>query len=172
MTVRHLLTHTGGLRDYEDFVPDSQATQVLDADVLARMKSLDATDFPPGSRFRYSNTGYAMLAMIVEKRSGMRFADFLKSRIFDRVGMPWTLAREDGRAPVARRAYGYSRRDGIWARTDQSSTSAVLGDGGIYSSVEDLARWDAALYDDRLLSDASRRLAFTAWTRTDDVWVD
>ena len=55
-----------------------------------------------------------------------------------------------------------------WTRTDQSSTSAVLGDGGIYSSIDDLAKWDAALYDDRLLSAESRRLAFTAATPTDD----
>ena len=61
---------------------------------------------------------------------------------------------------IAHRAYGYSEIDGAWQRTDQSNTSAVLGDGGIYSSIDDLARWDAALYDDRLLSDASRKLAF------------
>ncbi|MHB1310651.1 MAG: serine hydrolase [Gemmatimonadaceae bacterium] len=172
VTVRHLLTHTGGLKDYEDFVADSQATQVLDADVLARMQALDSTDFPPGARFRYSNTGYAMLAMIVEKRSGMRFADFLKRRIFDRVGMPWTLAREDGRAPVQRRAYGYSRRDGIWARTDQSSTSAVLGDGGIYSSVSELYRWSNALETRELLGDSLRALIFRRGSKSDSAGVD
>ena len=59
-----------------------------------------------------------------------------------------------------------------WTRTDQSSTSAVLGDGGIYSSIDDLARWDAALYDDRLLSAASRALAFTPATHTDNPSVD
>lgn len=172
VTVRHLLTHTGGLRDYEDFVPDSQTTQVLDADVLARMKSLDSTDFSPGSRFRYSNTGYAMLAMIVEKRSGVRFAEFLKSRIFDRVGMPFTLAREDGRAPVPRRAYGHSRRAGIWARTDQSSTSAVLGDGGVYSSVSELYRWSNALETRELLGDSLRALIFKRGSRSDSAGVD
>ncbi len=172
VTVRHLLTHNGGLRDYEDFVPDSQATQVLDADVLRRMMTLDSTDFPPGSRFRYSNTGYAMLAMIVEKRSRTRFADFLKSRIFDRVGMPWTLAREEGRTPVQRRAYGYSRRGGAWVRTDQSSTSAVLGDGGIYSSVSELYRWSSALETRELLSDSIRALIFRRGTRSDSAGVD
>src|SRR5690606_40334976 len=65
-------------------------------------------------------------------------------------------------------AYGYSERGEGWQRNDQSPTSAVLGDGGIYSSIDDLARWDAALYDDRLLSDASRSLAFTPAVATDE----
>ncbi len=172
VTVRHLLTHTGGLQDYEDFVPDSQATQVLDADVLRRMSSLDSTKFVPGSRFSYSNTGYAMLAMIVEKRSGTRFADFLRTRIFTRVGMPWTLAREDGRTAVQRRAYGHSRRSGAWVRTDQSSTSAVLGDGGIYSSVSELYRWSSALETRELLNDSLRALIFKRGTHSDSTGAD
>ena len=68
--------------------------------------------------------------------------------------------------------YGYSAGGGAWTRTDQSSTSAVLGDGGIYSSIDDLAKWDAALYDDRLLSAKSRELAFTPATHTDNPSVD
>jgi CubicO group peptidase (beta-lactamase class C family) len=83
-----------------------------------------------------------------------------------------TLAYVKEGPDVPHRAFGYSWVDGRWVRTDQSLTSAVLGDGGIYSSIEDLAKWDAALYDDRLLSDASRRLAFTAWTKTDDVSIE
>jgi len=62
---------------------------------------------------------------------------------------------------VPERAYGYSFEDGRWQRTDQSSTSAVLGDGGVYASIDELAKWDAALYDSRLLSDASRKAAFS-----------
>ena len=72
-----------------------------------------------------------------------------------------TVAYVSGGPPIEHRAYGYSLVDGHWQRTDQSSTSAVLGDGGIYSSIDDLAKWDAALYDDRLLGTESRRLAFT-----------
>ncbi|HET7845317.1 MAG TPA: serine hydrolase domain-containing protein, partial [Xanthomonadales bacterium] len=70
--------------------------------------------------------------------------------------------------PVANRAYGHSLVDGAWRQADQSTTSAVLGDGGVYSSIDDLAKWDAALYDDRLLSDASRALAFAPDTASDD----
>ena len=65
------------------------------------------------------------------------------------------------------RAFGYTNKSGTWTRKDQSLSSAVLGDGGIYSSIDDLAKWDAALYDSRLLSNESRRLAFSAHTSTD-----
>jgi CubicO group peptidase (beta-lactamase class C family) len=171
VTIRHLLTHTGGLIDYEDFVADD-APQVHDADVLGLLGKQDRTYFPAGSSYRYSNTGYALLSLIVEKASGQRFAAFLRDRIFEPLGMRDTVAFEDGVSAVASRAFGYSARGDSWTRTDQSSTSAVLGDGGIYSSTNDLAKWDAALYDDRLLLKESRELAFTPATHTDNPSID
>ena len=104
----------------------------------------------------------------MERASGQDFPTFLRERIFLPLGMANTLAYVREGPPVPNRAWGYSLVDGAWQRTDQSQTSAVLGDGGIYSSIEDLARWDAALYDDRLLSRTSRALAFTPATATDD----
>ena len=92
----------------------------------------------------------------------MSFADYLDSRIFAPLGMRDTRSYGGEAATIPHRAYGYSEIDGKWTRTDQSTTSAVLGDGGIYSSIADLAKWDAALYDDRLLSDASRASTFSA----------
>ncbi|WP_414648873.1 serine hydrolase domain-containing protein [Dokdonella sp.] len=168
ITIRQLLSHTGGMIDYEDLMPVTQRTQLRDSDVLHLLEAQDHLYFAPGTHYRYSNGGYSMLALIVEKASGLRFEDFLKQRIFEPLGMRNTLAYVNGGPPVPHRAYGYSESATGWARTDQSTTSAVLGDGGIYSSIDDLDRWDAALYDDRLLSDASRKLAFTAWTTTDD----
>jgi CubicO group peptidase (beta-lactamase class C family) len=92
----------------------------------------------------------------------MSLPAFLKQRIFDPLGMTHTLLYEHHRGPqVPHRAYGYSEENGKWTRTDQDATSATRGDGGIYSCIEDMAKWDAALYDDRLLSAASRKLAFT-----------
>jgi CubicO group peptidase (beta-lactamase class C family) len=73
---------------------------------------------------------------------------------------------------VERRAYGYTAAGNSWTRTDQSSTSAVLGDGGIYSSISDLAKWDAALNDNRLLRAESRALAFTPATHTENPSID
>jgi CubicO group peptidase (beta-lactamase class C family) len=167
VTIRQLLTHTSGIIDYEDSVPDGTA-QVHDADVLRILEKERRTYFPAGTSYRYSNSGYALLALVVEKASGQRFATFLRERVFQPLGMNQTVAFEDGVSTVSNRAMGYSQSGGTWALTDQSSTSAVLGDGGIYSSVDDLAKWDAALYDDRLLSGPSRALAFTPATRTDN----
>jgi CubicO group peptidase (beta-lactamase class C family) len=103
----------------------------------------------------------------------MDLADFMKRRIFQPLGMQHTLMYEHGRGPeVAYRAYGYTEAGGKWTRTDQSVTSATRGDGGIYSSVDDLARWDAALYTDKLLNAESRKLAFTPTQPLDDPDVD
>ena len=168
VTVRHLLTHTSGLVDYEEVMDPDPPRQLRDADVLAILAGVDHAYFPAGSDYRYSNSGYALLALIVERASGMDYPAFLAERIFRPLGMDATLAYTREGPAVPNRAYGHSRVDGAWVRTDQSSTSAVLGDGGVYSSIDDLARWDASLYDDRLLPDALRELAFSAATPTDD----
>jgi CubicO group peptidase (beta-lactamase class C family) len=168
MTIRQVLSHRSGLIDYEDVIPPDMTRQLHDADVLKILESQNRTYFPPGEGYRYSNSGYALLALIVGKASGQDFASFLKQRIFDPLGMTNTVAYEEGISTVQHRAFGYSEEQGWWAQTDQSQTSAVLGDGGIYSSIDDLAKWDAALYDDRLLSAQSRALAFTPVTDTDD----
>ena len=160
ITLRQLLTHTSGLIDYEELMVEPYQGQILDAGVLALLEKQDRLYFAPGSAYRYSNSGYALLALVVERASGMAYPDFLHTRIFEPLGMHDTLAHVAGGREVPHRAYGHSEIGGHWQRTDQSSTSAVLGDGGIYSSIDDLARWDAALYDDRLLGDASRALAF------------
>lgn len=151
ITLRHLLTHTSGLIDYESLLPEDQTEQVKDADVLRLMQAQDSTYFDPGSQFRYSNSGYAMLAMVIEKVSDERFADFLADQIFVPLGMIHTVAHEEGVSTVYKRAYGYSRSEAGWQFADQSPTSAVLGDGGVYSSIEDLGRWLEVVERRRLL---------------------
>ena len=172
VTIRHLLTHTSGLIDYEEVIPAGMTRQLHDADVLSILETQHRTYFPAGTSYRYSNSAYALLALIVERAAGKSFASFLRDRIFVPLGMTNTVAYEEGISTVPTRAYGYSHAKGAWVRSDQSQTSAVLGDGGIYSSIDDLARWDAALYDDRLLSADARRQAFTAATHTDDANVE
>ena len=172
ITLRQLLSHQGGLIDYEDIMAADTRVPLRDKDVLALLAKTDHLYFAPGTSYRYSNGGYAMLALIVERASGMPFQDFLHQRIFLPLGMTSTLAYVPEGPPVPHRAFGYSEEGGHWLRTDQSMTSSVLGDGGIYSSIDDLARWDAALYDNRLLSDASRKAAFTPRTATDDPTVE
>lgn len=168
MTIEHLLTHTSGMVDYEDLMADGTTEQIHDAGVLQLLSSSDTTYFKPGSAYRYSNSGYSVLALIVERVSGKSFATFLRERIFLPLGMKNTVAFEDGISTVTNRAFGYTMRDSKWTRKDQSTTSAVLGDGGIYSSIDDLALWDAALYDSRLLTDQYRRAAFAPHTNTDN----
>jgi CubicO group peptidase (beta-lactamase class C family) len=172
ITIRHLLTHTSGLIDYEDVIPETFKPQLHDADVLRLLESQDRTYFKPGSSYRYSNSGYALLALIVERASGRTFATVLRERIFQPLGMSNTVAYEEGISTVSNRAFGHTQEQGRWNRTDQSQTSAVLGDGGIYSSIDDLAKWDAALYDGRLLRPSSLQAAFTPATHTDDPEVE
>lgn len=165
ITLENLLTHTSGLIDYESLISPDRTTQLSDADVLRLIASQHRLYFPPGHAHRYSNGGYVLLGLVVERVSGMDLADFMKKRIFRPLGMDHTLMYEHRRGPKpTHRAYGYSRIDGHWKRTDQSLTSATRGDGGIYSSIDDLAKWDAALYGNQLLSDASKKLFFSAST--------
>jgi CubicO group peptidase (beta-lactamase class C family) len=167
-TIRHLLTHTSGLIDFEDLIPGGTTSQLHDADVLRLLEAEKRGYFPAGASYRYSNSGYSLLALIVGRASGEHFASFLRHRIFLPLDMQNTVAFEAGISTVAHRAYGYSAGLESWTRTDQSLTSATLGDGGIYSSIDDLAKWEAALCDDRLLRPASLRLAFKPATPTDD----
>jgi len=163
-----LLTHTSGLIDYEDVMAAQTTRQLHDADVLHLLETQNRSYFAPGTQYRYSNSGYSLLALIVGRASGSDFASFLRERIFRPLGMQNSVAFEEGISTVANRAYGYSYVNKSWTRTDQSLTSAVLGDGGIYSSIDDLAKWDAALYDNRLLRSESLHAAFAPATNTDD----
>lgn len=159
MTIGHLLTHTSGLADYEDLMPPYDSTipveqlQIKDVGVFDLLKAQEAGKFEPGSRWAYSNSGYVLLGLVVEKISGQSFSEFLRGRIFVPLGMTNTVAYERGKNKVPNRAYGHTKVDNRWQETDQSPTSATLGDGGVYSSLEDLAKWDEALRRHTLLSE-------------------
>ena len=171
ITLRQLLNHTSGLIDYEDImarqyagIPDDKIPQIRDAGVLELLKHETATKFAPESRWEYSNSGYVVLAMVVEKRSGMKFGNFLRQRIFMPLKMTDTLAYEKGSNEVAHRAYGHTKTAEGWSETDQSSTSATLGDGGVYTTPDDLAKWDGALTAHTLLTAKEMEPALTAAT--------
>ena len=168
ITVHNLLNHTSGLADYEDLMakpapgtPPEEIPQIKDAGVLELLKQQKTTKFLPGTKWDYSNSGYAMLAMVVEKVSGQPFGDFLHARIFAPLEMTQTVAYEKGKNTVTNRAYGHTHEGGVWREQDQSSTSAVLGDGGVYSSLDDLAKWDRALTHHTLLTEAEMKPAIT-----------
>jgi len=168
ITVETLLHHTSGLPDYEDLMEArekaggrrwSPERQISDPEVLELLEKEERGKFPPGSRWEYSNSGYVMLGLAVAKRSGMPFRDFLRQRIFAPLHMDRTLLYEKGRNQVSGRAYGHSRKDRGFVETDQSSTSATAGDGGVYSNLEDLSKWDDALAQHTLLSEREFRAA-------------
>lgn len=161
VTVRHLLNHTSGLWDYEALIPASRTAQLNDDDVLALVASKDSLSTPASTTYCYSNSGYVLLGIIVARVSGTTFPDFLRTHIFARLGMSATVAHVEGRDTVPHRAYGYSPRGGTFVQNDQSVTSATLGDGGIYSNVDDLARWDRALYGTGLVDAPTMALATT-----------
>ena len=161
VTVRHLLNHTSGLVDYEDLIPATRTAQLDDRDVLTLLASQDSVYFPPSTQYRYSNSGYVLLGIIVARVSRMPFPDFLRTRIFTPLGMTASVAHVEGSDTVPHRAYGYSPRGGSFEQTDQSVTSATLGDGGIYTNVDDMVRWDQALYGTTLVDAATMHLATT-----------
>jgi CubicO group peptidase (beta-lactamase class C family) len=169
ITVRQLLTHTSGLFDYEDLISAGTTAQLRDRDVLEILQRQERSKFQPGVEFSYSNGGYALLALIVESVSGTAFEQFLQSNIFTPLGMNNTFAYLPGQQKSPQTALGYSANGSGFEETDQSLTSAVLGDGGVYSSVIDLFKWDQALYTEKLVSQSMSRQAFTAHSITSDM---
>lgn len=160
VTIRELLTHSSGIWDYEALIPDTQKTQVLDEDVLKLIKTKDSTYFKPGTQFRYSNTGYCLLALIVQKVSGEPFAIFVKKNIFDPLKMKSSREYIDGEN-IPDRAYGYHWNNNAYHFADQSVTSATKGDGGVYTSLKDYLKWNNALDKNQLLSKSLMDSIFT-----------
>jgi CubicO group peptidase (beta-lactamase class C family) len=167
ITIRNLLNHTSGLPDYEELMDAVSAekwtaeNQITDAEVLQLLEGADRGRFAPGTHWSYSNSGYVVLGLVVAKVSGKSFPDFLRERIFKPLHMDRTVAFVKTKNSVSNRAYGHSLQDGKLIETDQSSTSATLGDGGIYSNLEDLAKWDEALTNHTLLGEAEMQPALT-----------
>jgi CubicO group peptidase (beta-lactamase class C family) len=127
--------------------------QIQDAEVFELLRKENHGKFAPGTSWSYSNSGYVLLGIIVSKVSGKSYGQFLRERIFAPLKMNHTMVFQKGKNEVENRAFGHSKENGAMKETDQSSTSATLGDGGIYSNLEDLARWDDALRNHTLLSE-------------------
>lgn len=144
ITLRQLMQHTSGLRDYYGLLgingwrQNQLLTEREFLDLVARQRALN---FAPGTEFLYSNTGYALLSVVVRRASGMSLRDFAAQRIFQPLGMTDTQFRDDHTQPVEREAIGYLPQDGGFAVSIPQLD--VVGDGGVFSTIEDLARWDA-----------------------------
>ncbi len=144
ITLRQLLHHTSGLRDYftllalSGWPSDGLLTEQQFLDLVSRQKSLN---FTPGDEFLYSNTGYALLGLVVEQASGQSLKDYAAEHIFKPLGMTSTEFRDDHTELIPHRAIGYQSTGGGY-RISQPQFD-VVGDGGVYSTIEDLAKWDA-----------------------------
>lgn len=170
ITIRNVLNHTSGLPDYEDLMDALEKTtgpvwspehQIQDEEVLALLKQEKNGKFAPGASWSYSNSGYVVLGLVVAKVSGKSYGEFLREQIFAPLKMNHTIVYQKGKNEVSNRAFGHSKENGAFKETDQSSTSATLGDGGIYSNLEDLAKWGDALRNHTLLSAEEMKPALT-----------
>ncbi len=161
VTVRHLLTHTSGIPDYEQIRTYDVYGFRLTPEEVIRIAHSRPMDFAPGAGWYYSNTGYFLLSMIVERVEGRPLGQVLRSRIFEPLGMRQTRMA-DPEAIIPHRAAGYwVNRAGALINRRPTETTATLGAGGILTSVYDLVKWDEALYGEQLLSAESKA---TMWT--------
>jgi len=155
ITLRHLLTHTSGIPDYGDLgIEDSGLDQ---KGLIAALLQREDTLAEPGLKYRYSNPGYALLGIVVERVSGKRFGDFLEQEIFKPAGMSNTFVHDGHGRKNERTAVGY----GQFGQVDDADSTAIPGDGGMYSTVDDLFKWDQALYTDKLVRQSALVEAFS-----------
>jgi len=166
ITIRQLLHHTSGLPDYIELADKNWDSDKImtNKDVLAILKQYKpAPLFKPGEKYEYSNTGYQLLASVVERVSGKRFPKFMHDAIFAPLGMTSTVVYTAAAMKpfAARRAYGYDPKGRGYELDDMGYLDGIWGDGGIYSTVDDLLRWDQALYGKTLVSRKTLLEAFT-----------
>jgi CubicO group peptidase (beta-lactamase class C family) len=161
LTVRHLLTHTSGIPNYTN-LPDFARTAVLptsSAELVGRLAD-KPLEFAPGDKFAYSNSGYYLLGLIIERASGKPYADFLQEAIFAPLAMTQTGYDNPSRI-LTNRAAGYARQAGETVNAAYMDMTIPYAAGGLYSTTEDLFRWDRALYSDALVSQRSLDEIFT-----------
>jgi len=161
ITVRMLLNHRSGLRDYTHWVADytdDQKTPITNAQMLAMMaKNKPGLEFKPGTRFTYSNTNYAVLALIVEQVTGMNFRDFMHQYIFAPLGMNHSYICDAAKGLPADASISYRYN---WTREPNMFADGIYGDKNVYSTPEDMYRWDQSFYKGTLLSEETIELAY------------
>lgn len=163
ITVRHLLHHTSGIRDYEEFFDDSTARPGQTSPLLLKALAQQSSPvFAPGQQYEYSNSGYFLLAMIADKVAGEPLPEFLRKNVFVPLGMKNTFVTAEQKASWPGLATPYVRENGMYrdAHFGDNPIDLTYGDGGVISTVEDLLKWDQALYTDRLVKSTTLAEAF------------
>jgi CubicO group peptidase (beta-lactamase class C family) len=155
ITVRDLIHHSSGIRDHHALsniagLTYRRAFNITEAEVVSLLARQRALNFQPGQEFGYSNANYVLLAAILRRATGMSLREHAEARIFRPLGMTSTFVHDDRRTPIRNRAQGHSplRQGGI--ELDGDTVDAV-GDGGVFSNIEDMLRWDAALVSGTLV---------------------
>ena len=175
--VSHLLNHTSGLPDYYE-LPDEEFAAVADSDgdpvltnndVVTIFERWGEPRFAPGEEYEYSNPAYEVLALIVQRVSGLSFGEFLEENVFGPLGMESAAVRARPETIIPQRAIGYrpGESDGSWVENDDHPANWLVGAGGVYASLDDLFRWDQALYTNELVSQPILDLAFSPTTLND-----
>jgi D-alanyl-D-alanine carboxypeptidase len=156
--IRHLLTHTSGIKSYTGLDGFQLWRRLTQAQFIKRIAQ-EPMDFQPGDSWKYSNTGYSLLGYIIENVSGQGYWEFLGGRIFQPLGMAATTNRLPSLI-IPNRAAGYEQTNHLWINRDYDLTD-VFAAGAIASTVGDLAKWSAALDGDHLLDEANKAQMWT-----------
>lgn len=149
MTIRHLLHHTSGIRDYTTLMTlagERTENWTTDDDALGIITRQEALNFPPGSQWQYSNSGYFLLSLVVKRVSGQSLRRFAQTRIFEPLGMAHTHIHDDHGMVVSNRATGYVPADSAGPFRIEMSDFEQTGDGSVFTTVEDLLKWDENFY--------------------------
>ena len=154
VTIHHLLSHTSGIPDQVIISDPKQRTAPPNLDDMAAHGKDIPLLFPPGEKWAYSNAGYILLGYLIEKLSGQRYGQFLQENIFTPLGMTST-GYDDGRAVIGGRAAGYVRKGITLLNTGYTNPDVAHAAGALYSTTEDLYRWEQALFGGKVLSPAS-----------------
>jgi CubicO group peptidase (beta-lactamase class C family) len=162
ITIKELLTHSSGIIDHYDYSDTKNMKHAHDADVLNAVRNIDTTYFEPGTHYRYSNTAYCLLALIIEKASGMSYPDYIKKNVFQPLGMNNTFVwNENEIIPDKANGYEYNDSTKNFARSgaDESIFFSTEGDGGICTSINDYLKWINALQAKKIFSKENINMA-------------
>lgn len=170
ITIKNLLTHTSGLPDYEIILAQGKKQNnnlyFDNNDALRVLFRLDKPLFLPGQKAKYSESGFVLLALIIEKISGKTYAEFLRNEIFLPLNMKSTFVLDKPDGIIPNRAIGYQKIKNEFRVFDEDPLNYVLGNEGIYSSVEDLWSWDKVWQQNNLISYQRIKKAMTPYMLT------
>ncbi len=154
MTIQHLLNHTSGVINYDNLGIDRAG--ITNKEVFDNLIKQGSLRFKPGDKYEYSNSGYVLLAMIIEKVSGISFSEFMAKNIFQPLNMTNSFVYDSSTAKIKSRAKGYGKFNEV-----SDYGGFTVGDGGIFSTIDDLFKWDNALYTNKLVSQPTLNKAFS-----------